>query len=145
MLNQDQIKEIFQSYDVILPVKRKLKYSVKEHYRRYHDVNDLSIIEAILQEKYPEYLSSFHLVLNNKRLYANNMFVLPLSIYNEFMEWWFDVLFEFEKRIDLSHYSGYQQRIFGFMGERLLTVWFFNKNLKIKELPLIYFKYLKFE
>jgi hypothetical protein len=48
-----------------------------------------------------------------------------------------------KKRINPADYTGYQQRIFGFLAERLLTVWFDHENLKIKELPVIYFKRLK--
>jgi hypothetical protein len=61
------------------------------------------------------------------------------------MIWWFDVLFEFERRIDLNNYTDYQKRILGFMAERLLTVWFMKKQLKTIDLQIIYFKKLKFE
>jgi hypothetical protein len=71
ILNEDEISAIFQSYDAILPVGRKLKYSVKEHYRRYHNLRDLEIIEEIIKSMYPEYLSSFYMTLNSKQLYAN--------------------------------------------------------------------------
>jgi hypothetical protein len=71
------------------------------------------------------------------------MFILPVYYFEKLMDWLFSILFEFEKRINLENYTGYQQRIFGFIGERLLTVWFYHENLKIKELPLIYFKKIK--
>jgi len=53
------------------------------------------------------------------------------------------LLFEFERRISTKDYVGYQERVLGFMAERLLTVWFKNKELEVKELQLIYFKKLK--
>jgi hypothetical protein len=59
------------------------------------------------------------------------------------MQWWFGLLFEFEKRINLKTYNGYQQRILGFIAERLLNVWFEKKQLKTVELNVIYFKKLK--
>jgi hypothetical protein len=80
-----------------------------------------------------------------KRLYANNMFILKNEHFQEFMSWWFDILFEFEHRIELKNYTDYQKRILGFIAERLLTVWFRHKKLKCAELPVIYFKRLKFE
>jgi hypothetical protein len=73
------------------------------------------------------------------------MFILKDEHFQEFMAWWFDVLFEFENRIDLSLYTGYQQRIMGFVAERLLNVWFQKMQLNCVELPVIYFKHLKFE
>ena len=140
-----EINLLLQKYDAILPQARKMKYSVQTHYEKYHDINDLNILESILKEKYPDYVEAFHEVLKGKRLYANNMFILKDEHFQEFMEWWFDVLFEFEKRIDLSKYTGYQQRIMGFIAERLLNVWFRKKQLNCVELPVIYFKHLKFE
>lgn len=145
IINHNETNSLLEKYDAILPQARKMKYSVLTHYKKYHDINDLNLIESILKEKHPDFVEAFNEVLKGKRLYANNMFVLKDKHFQEFMEWWFDVLFEFEKRIDLSKYTGYQQRILGFMAERLLNVWFRKKQLNCVELPVIYFKHLKFE
>jgi hypothetical protein len=145
ILTKDEIESLLCKYDAILPQARKLKYSVKTHYSRYHDLNDLNLLESILKEKYPDYLVAYHEVLNSKRLYANNMFILKNEHYQEFMAWWFDLLFEFERRIDLNAYTDYQKRILGFMAERLLNIWFQKKQLNCVELPVIYFKRFKLE
>lgn len=144
ILTENEILEILESYDAILPQRRIFRYSVKEHYRRYHDLRDLELIKEILSEKKPDYLPAFESVMNGKRLYANNMFILRKSDYERFMSWWFEMLFEFENRINKADYEGYQQRIMGFIAERLLNIWFCHQNLRIKELPVIYFKKLKY-
>ena len=100
--------------------KRKLKYSVREHYRRYHNIKDLDILDKIIKAKHPKYYSSYHEVLNNNWLYANNMFVLSKDNFEKFMPWWFSILLDFEKAVSLNEYEGYQQRIFGFL-ERTVT------------------------
>jgi hypothetical protein len=143
IINEKEVREILQNYDAILPQKRKLKYTVKVHYSRYHNIKDLEILEAILTDKHPEYVSAFKNVMEGKRLYANNMFIMRDNHFQQFMSWWFDILFEYEKRVNLSDYRDYQQRIMGFLGERLLTIWFSHENLKVKELQVIYFKKLK--
>ena len=145
VLNNQEVNELLSQYDAILPQARKLKYTVETHYHRYHNTIDLDILKSILTEKYPEFLNAFHAVLKGKRLYANNMFVMKDEQYQKFMNWWFDMLFEFEGRIDLNNYIDYQKRIFGFIAERLLTIWFMKKQLKTVELPIIYFKRFKFE
>lgn len=145
ILTKDEIESLLCKYDAILPQARKLKYSVKTHYSRYHDINDLNLLESILKEKYPDYLVAYHEVLKSKRLYANNMFILKDEHFQEFMAWWFDLLFEFERRIDLNAYTDYQKRILGFMAERLLNIWFQKKQLNCVELPVIYFKRFKLE
>ena len=145
ILNQSEIEKLMKSYDAILPQARKLKYTVETHYQRYHDINDLYVLREILTDKYPEYLGAFQSVMISKRLYANNMFILKNEHFQEFMNWWFDVLFEFERRIDLNKYSDYQRRILGFMAERSLNIWFMKQQLKTVELPVIYFKSFKSE
>ncbi|MDP3353136.1 MAG: DUF4422 domain-containing protein [Flavobacteriaceae bacterium] len=143
ILNDQEINKILLQYDAILPKARKLRYSIETHYRRYHDINDLKLLESIITEKYPDYLTAYHTVLKRNWLYANNMFIMKNDNFQEFMEWLFCILFEFEKKVDLSKYTAYQQRVFGFLAERLLNIWFEYKNLNYIELPLIYFKTLK--
>lgn len=145
ILNEDEINSLFSKYDAILPKPRLLKYTIKTHYSRYHDINDLNLLESIIAEKHPDFLEAFHAVLMSKKIYANNMFILKEEQFQEFMGWLFDILFEFENRINLSDYKGYQKRILGFIAERLLNIWFKKKQLNCIELPVIYFKWFKFE
>lgn len=144
ILNQLEINTLLSQYDAILPQARKLRYTVETHYSRYHDIADINLLKSIISEKCPEYLNSLNTVLKGRRLYANNMFIMKDKHFQEFMSWWFDVLFEFERRIDLNNYTDYQKRILGFIAERLLNVWFQKKQLNCVELPVIYFKKFKF-
>ena len=144
ILTETEITEIMQTCDVILPQKREFKYSIKEHFRKYHDLNDLKIVEDIIKSVFPEYIDAFHKTMNGNFLYSNNMFIMGNEEFNRLMNWLFAILFEFESRINIQNYAGYQQRVFGFMSERLITVWINHQNLRIKELPVIYFKKLKY-
>lgn len=139
-ISKDEVSELLKSFDAILPTRRKFKYTVKEHYRRYHDINDLEIIEKILKCDYPEYLPSYESIMADNRLFANNMFILKWELFDELMTWLFEVLFKYEEEVDLSDYSDYQERIFGFLSERLITLWVYHKKLNYKELHLVYFK-----
>ncbi|KAI9549379.1 hypothetical protein GHT06_003745 [Daphnia sinensis] len=60
-----------------------------------------------------EFYKSWHRVLAGNVLYANNMFILKNDRYDEFMSWWFTMLFAFEKEADLDSYQDYQRRILG--------------------------------
>ena len=143
IISKKEVRNILKSYDAVLPVQRKFKYSVEEHYRRYHDINDLVLIEKILNENYPEYIESYNAVLKGNTMFANNMFVLKWNMFDELMTWLFSILFKFEKEINFGDYKDYQERIMGFLSERLITVWMHHNNIKYKELSLIYFKKLK--
>ncbi len=143
VLTTKEAEELLKKYDAILPVRRILKYDIETHYCRYHEIDDLNRIKSILKSSYPDYLNSFDDVLKSNRLFANNMFILREDLFKELMSWLFDILFTFEKQVDINEYNGYQQRIFGFLSERLITLWIAHNNIKYKELPLIYFKKLK--
>jgi hypothetical protein len=130
-------------FDAIMPLKRRLKYSVEEHFSRYHQPDDLLMVEQVIENLHPEYLSAFQNVLKGKRIYANNMFVLKKADFDRLCEWLFEILFEFESKTEMARYTGYQERIFGFLSERLITTWIIHNQLKIKEIPLVYFKYFK--
>lgn len=143
ILTEKEAVEFLKEHDVVLPTARRFRYSLQAHYAKYHDIRDLEIVTEILQEKFPEYLNTWEKVLSGNVLYANNMFILKNDLFQQFMEWWFEMLFEFEKREDLESYQGYQRRILGFVAERLLTLWVIHNKLKIKELKLIYFKKFK--
>ncbi|MCX6239281.1 MAG: DUF4422 domain-containing protein [Bacteroidia bacterium] len=143
ILTCDEAKLYLDDFDAIMPIKRKLRQSVESHYNKYHDASDLQLLRIIISEKAPEYSSSFESTLKQKRLYANNMMIMKRKNFVALCDWLFMLLFEFEKRIDLTNYEDYQQRIFGFVSERLITTWFNHHQLKVKEFPLIYFRHLK--
>ncbi len=143
ILSKKEMDDLLTLHDAILPIPRKLKRTVAKHYARCHDANDLVILRNIISKKHPEFIAAFDETLQNNRMYANNMFVLKKELFEEFMTWWFDILFEFERQINVQTKTGYQQRIIGFIAERLLNVWFANKKLNVAELPIIYFQKFK--
>ena len=66
-----------------------------------------------------------------------NMLICRKEVFDAYSSWLFDILFELEKRIDISGYNQYQSRIFGFISERIMRVWFIKNKMRIKELPII--------
>ena len=62
-----------------------------------------------------------------------NMFVMRRDLFDAYCQWLFSVLFELEKRLDVSSFDPYNQRVFGFVGERLLDVWLEKNRILYKE------------
>ena len=143
ILTCDEAISVLKNFDAIMPIKRKLRQSIESHYNKYHDASDLQLLRHIIREKAPEYSSSFETTLQQKRLYANNMMVMKSQKFEALCAWLFMLLFEFEARVNLKNYTDYQQRIFGFISERLITTWVNHHQLRVKEFPLIYFRNLK--
>ncbi|HKJ42856.1 MAG TPA: DUF4422 domain-containing protein [Sunxiuqinia sp.] len=145
ILSRKEIQSFMHDYDAILPEKKQFKYSVYEQYKRRHKESDLLLTRKIIEEKYPSYLTAFDEVIKSQQMYSFNMFIMPWHLFDEYMSWLFDVLFELEERSDIDRDDKYQKRVCAFMAERLQTVWFQKKQLKVKELPILYFKKLKTE
>lgn len=143
ILKGSEISDILNAFDAILPFRRRFKITLLEHYRRKHHSKDLEITRQIIEENHADYKSAFQEVMKKKELLPGNMFVMKRMVFEDYMEWLFAILFELEKRIDISDYDNYQKRIFGFISERLLDVWITKQKLKYKQLPVLYFKHLK--
>lgn len=138
ILSQQEIKQYMKDYDVILPKKYKVdSKNIYLHYARDHYKKDLDLAIQIIINKYPEYKNSLKLLTDSKKIYLYNMFVIKNEFFEEYCEWLFSILFELETEIDISEYSSYQARVFGFLSERLFNVWIDYKKLKIKEIRVI--------
>ena len=76
--------------------------------------------------------------MNRTWAHMFNMFVMRKDYFDEFCAWWFGVMFEVEKRIDLSKYPKPEQR--WFIDELLLDVWLETKRYPYYECNVDYFE-----
>ena len=66
------------------------------------------------------------------------MMILQKELLDQYCQWLFDILFELEKRLDISSYSANDKRVFGFVSERLLDVWLMENKIKYRDIPYIF-------
>ena len=66
-----------------------------------------------------------------------NMFIMKKEILNQYCEWLFDILFELEKRVDVSKFDNFHARFYGRISELLLDVWINKNNFKYEEVKVI--------
>ena len=112
--------------------------TVRSQYEHAHHKSDLDACEKIVAELYPDYSTAFAKVMEYKRLHIFNMFVMKWELFDAYCNFLFGVLFELEKRIDISHYDVYEARVFGFLAERLLNVWVEKNRIEYKEVPVVF-------
>ena len=138
ILNKYEALDLLKSADIILPRKRNYYIeTIRSHYKNAHHIDDLNKVEEIIKEYHKDYIDSFNEVMDGKKLYLYNMFIMKKSDFDDYCQWLFDILFRLEKEVDLRNYDAYQSRIFGFLSERLFNVWLKKHNLKVKEIPVI--------
>ena len=131
-------ERLLDGVDVILPTRRNYYIeTVRSQYTHAHSPRDLEQIEHIISCMYPESLRSFRAVMNRRRLHLWNMFVMKRRLVEEYCQWLFDILFKFERWMDENAQPNEKLRLFGFVSERLLDVWLFDKDLRTVETDVV--------
>lgn len=124
ILSTDQTQEILKIADIILPQKRRYYIETNEsHYLHAHEHAPFENLRQVIKEDYPEYVDSFERVMKRTWAHMFNMFIMKKQPLDEYLTWMFDVLGKVEARTDISSYSTYEQRVYGFLSELLLDVW----------------------
>ena len=138
VLTEKQIKEKLKNVDIILPKKRKYYIeNLYSHYEHTMYIEPLAETQKIIKEKYPEYLEEFNKLHKRTSAHMFNMFIMKKEILNQYCEWLFDILFELEKRVDVSKFDNFHARFYGRISELLLDVWINKNNFKYEEVKVI--------
>ncbi len=136
-LEREDIEEILKDYDMIVPpLDESLLEDVYTDYSLWNYGHDLDLCRDIISEQCPEYLDSFDKVMKGNSLYYYKIFISHKDVIDGYCEWIFPILQELENRVDLEDYDNYQQRIYGFLTERLFKVWVIQNNINVKEMDL---------
>ena len=124
--------------DAVLP--RPRNYFIEttySHYAHAHHAIDLDETRRIVAERHPDCLEAFDSVMKSTRGHRFNMAVMRRSVFDDYCGWLFRLLFELERRLDISSYSIYDARVFGFVSERLLDVYVVAKKVSFSEMPVL--------
>ena len=129
-----RMRQLLRTTDVLLPKPRN--YFIESNYSQYvhaHHAVDLDTTRQILAERHESYLPAYDLCMRRTWGHRFNMFVMRRDRADAYCTWLFDVLFELEGRLDISNYSPYDARVFGFVSERLLDVWLLTNEISFRE------------
>lgn len=159
----EQVENIFKNYDVICAAPLRMGITLYEQYARCHCERDIQDVYSVIREKYPEYIDAYQkYILNGRKVYYSNSFVLRASDYVRYNDFLWTILDgvreirgwdtpsitekEIKYEIDTGKRAGtrgvkYQAQVGGFLSERLWTMWVqANFDGRIYEMP-----YTKFE
>lgn len=138
ILEESDIQKVLRKYDVILPFRHTMNKSLIDDYCEVSGFKkDLEYVREIIQQKYPDYLNAYDNTMTGNKIYFYNMIIAKKKVFDDYCEWLFSILFELEEKVDLSGYNEYQKRIYGFLSERLLNVYFDYNNYRIFECGVI--------
>lgn len=138
VLSQAQAQALLQAHEAVLPKARH--YVIETNYNQYahaHYEKDLVITREVLGALCPAYVPAFDETMRRRSGHRFNMMIMRRARFEQYCDWLFPILFELEKRIDITDYDAYNRRVFGFIGERLLDVWVQTVGLDYAEIPVI--------
>ena len=122
-----------QECDLISTKQVALPTSYYEAFSADHHQKDLDVLADIIRELRPAYSETFNRVVHGNRTYFGNMFIMPRSRFMDYCDFLFPLLIETEKQVDMTGYTAYQKRLYGFLSELLLTVYVQKNALRVKE------------
>ena len=132
-LSSDDIESSLAVNDIILPAEDTVSAkSLRDHFvlTSGHE-KDLDNCREIISDIAPDYLDPFDKVLSSRTAHYCNMLICSKALFDEYCQWLFAILFRLEAITDLSGYTDYQKRIYGFLGEILLNVWVDKQQYKV--------------
>ncbi|MDR1377660.1 MAG: DUF4422 domain-containing protein [Synergistaceae bacterium] len=122
-LTKEEIEKILQTHDGIVKKETKIRTRFMSE--------PLGRIEAVIKQKYPEYLSSFYGVIKSQRYSTQNIFVMRKRMLDDYLTFMYSFCEEGEK-------------IYGdkfrpaFATEHLLSIWLdYHKEYSVKKLYTI--------
>lgn len=139
ILTSGEAVKLLQKHAAILPKKRHYYIETnRSQYLHAHHAVGLTETEKVIDADYPEYSQSFRKVMKRRSGHRFNMFIMEKELSDRYCEWLFDILGKVESRVDISSWSKSEQRIFGYLGERLLDVWLDRNKIEYKDVPYMF-------
>ena len=137
LLTEEEIAYYLTDFDIILPRPEPLRESAWQEFCLHSGFErDLLRTRQAVASVDALMLPAFDRVMAGRRLHLYNMLIAPAAEFDAYCRWLFAVLTQVEAGTDLTGYTAYQQRLYGFLGERLLNVWVAHRGLKICALPV---------
>lgn len=133
LYTEPELMELLKDYDMVTTKLLTLEYPYYDAFDDRHNSGDLDALGEVIKELEPRYYDAYIRLVHGRQTYFGNMFVMAKPLYDRYMEFLFPLLFETQKRIDMTGYDGYQKRLFGFLSEFLLYVWVTANSIKVKE------------
>lgn len=139
ILTAAQAGQLLRDTDVLLPKRRNYYIeSVYDQYVHAHPAEGLDLALKLAAEQGENYRRAVETVKRRTWTHIFNMFLMKRDIFDGYCQWLFDILFEVERQVDISAYSQYDRRVFGFVSERLLDVYLEANGIPYKEIPVMF-------
>lgn len=139
ILTTAEAEALLKDTDVLLPKRRN--YYIETVYNQYihaHPAEPLDLALKLASEQGADYQKAAETMKKRSWTHIYNMFLMKKEIFDGYCQWLFPILFQVEQEIDISSYSQYDKRVFGFLSERLLDIYLEANGIPYREIPVIF-------
>ncbi|MCE5212737.1 MAG: DUF4422 domain-containing protein [Deltaproteobacteria bacterium] len=157
LLNESYMRELIEAHDIVVnqntdirlvTVRETPKKTVYAHWVDWDghliDRKVLEILIDLIEKMHPGYLQSAREYFAGWKFRACNCYILRRDLFLRLCEFQFDILFELEKRLDMSGYENDMKRMPSYMGEIMYGIFIHHLQkqgkYRVLELPLVFFK-----
>lgn len=130
LLDAEKMRDFIERYDVITCNYLQYDKNYYSLYQQFCEVpyqheKDLNLLIEVIQQRSPEFMPAVRKYLfEDGKGYFANLFIMRKKYFRKLCEWMFDILFEFDRRMDYTGYSFGEKRIPGYCSERLLGIFY---------------------
>lgn len=147
---KENIYAMIRNYDILVPIGRAFNReessnTVYEQFIKEHPTlkGDMDNAIGILSRKYPDFIEACSMYMNSKLAYECNMFIMKKELFMQYSQWLFSICKELDQQLDLTEYSMDENRVVGYIAERLFGIYFtkikLDKRYKFREVQKVYF------
>lgn len=133
-IGEKRAEKFLEKYEFIATKQYRSPCSVREHILRDVHEKDLDLLRETVAEVCPDYLDTYDEVLAGDRSYLLNMFICKKQTWDSYCEWLFSLLFALEPKVDMTGYTTQEKRLYGYLAERLFSVYVKKNRCRVKSL-----------
>ena len=155
LLNRKRMQRIIEDYDIIasepapvckIPTPAGPQKTVREmwdaHDGTFFEKSTIDLMFRLIDELSPEYSVSAREYFAGNYHRGYNCYVLRRELFDRLCQFQFPILFELERRLDMSGYNDSMKRTPGYVGEMLYGIFLYHvitrERWKVKELQLVF-------
>lgn len=155
LLNAKRMEQMITQYDIVttesapvcrIPTPDGTKETVREmwdaHDGDFFEKTSIDLMFNLIDELSPEYSQSARAYFAGGYHRGYNCYVMRKELFDRLCRFQFPILFELERRLDMSGYNPGMRRTPGYIGEMLYGIFLYHvitcEQWKVKELQLLF-------
>lgn len=132
----ENVEQLMDGADIVLAKSIFFSENLYSNLSRDLVPEDILAFFLYMKGRFQNDQDVINFLINCNHFNPCNMFVCKKSLFDEFCQWQFSILFDLFEILPKSPYVR-EQRLMGYLAELLLPMYCINKGLKVKEIPVV--------